>query len=134
MNDPSGDFWCEICGKNPGVHNHHRKRRSQGGDNSHENLMRICVGCHIFVHEHPDLSYEKGWLVKSWDDPKPLDKPVEHEHEGKCETCGLEIKATNPKRKKVEGEARRNRATYSIRVPKESREDGAGVMDDQFEW
>lgn len=49
------------------VHAHHRKRRSQGGDNSSANLLRVCVQCHTYIHANPERSYAKGWLVHSWD-------------------------------------------------------------------
>lgn len=49
------------------VHMHHRKRRSQGGTNDPTNLIAVCVACHSYIHNHPAISYERGWLVHSWD-------------------------------------------------------------------
>lgn len=46
---------------------HHRKRRSQGGSHSAENLMALCTESHQWVHDHPAESYAAGWLVHSWD-------------------------------------------------------------------
>jgi hypothetical protein len=64
--------WCEaatpVC-PGLGVSAHHRKLRSQGGDNSLENLLWVAVKCHRWIHDHPKESYEKGWMVKAWDDP-----------------------------------------------------------------
>ncbi len=51
------------------AHQHHRKLRSQGGTNDPDNLLGVCVLCHHEIHAHPAVSYEHGWLVKSWDDP-----------------------------------------------------------------
>lgn len=49
-----------------GCHVHHRKTRSQGGENSLENLRHACLLCHSFIHAHPEASYAAGWLVPSW--------------------------------------------------------------------
>jgi 5-methylcytosine-specific restriction endonuclease McrA len=48
---------------------HHRKMRSQGGSHSATNLLAVCKVHHIWIHENPAMSYERGWLVKSWDTP-----------------------------------------------------------------
>ncbi len=52
-----------------GWHCHHRKLRSQGGDNSMSNLIALCGLHHHAVHHAPQLAYELGYLVRSWDDP-----------------------------------------------------------------
>ncbi len=43
-----------------------------------ENLILLCgsgdTGCHGYVHAHPRESYEKGWMVLSYE--LPADKPV----------------------------------------------------------
>lgn len=44
---------------------HHRLRRSQGGDNTRDNILAVCSPCHDWIHAHPAISYEKGWLVRS---------------------------------------------------------------------
>lgn len=67
---------CAVCGAF--AHNgHHRKLRSQGGDEKHWNIIRLCgsgtTGCHGLVHAHPELAYECGLLVHSWDDPREVD-------------------------------------------------------------
>jgi hypothetical protein len=52
---------------------HHRKLRSQGGTDEGANLIPCCgsgtTGCHGHIHANPAESYERGWLVKSWQDP-----------------------------------------------------------------
>lgn len=49
---------------------HHRKLRSQGGQDSIENLVLLCPHCHkILIHGRPARSYARGFLVHSWDDP-----------------------------------------------------------------
>lgn len=63
---------CLRCGK-PATNRHHRKRKSQGGDDSPENVIDLCgsgtTGCHGWVHANPAQAYEQGWLVKSWQNP-----------------------------------------------------------------
>jgi len=55
---------------------HHRRRRSQGGQDSVENLVLLCgsgtTGCHGWVHAHPADARTAGFLVASWDDPAPI--------------------------------------------------------------
>jgi hypothetical protein len=31
--------------------------------------LAVCKVHHIWIHENPAMSYERGWLVKSWDTP-----------------------------------------------------------------
>lgn len=50
------------------VHFHHRKLRRHR-DHSPANLGHLCNPCHSYAHAHPTESYEKGWLLKSTDDP-----------------------------------------------------------------
>ena len=52
-----------------GEHLHHRLMRSQGGQHTVENLIRICHRCHHFIHMNPAWSYERGLLVRSTDIP-----------------------------------------------------------------
>ena len=64
---------CRLgCGR-VAVHKHHRKLRSQGGDNSPENLIDVCLECHEWIHRNPEISYELGLLVKSWQDPAEVE-------------------------------------------------------------
>lgn len=49
------DVWqCEACGKqlriNNGLEIHHIIFRSHGGDNSVQNCICLCVGCHEMAH------------------------------------------------------------------------------------
>jgi hypothetical protein len=63
---------CEIEGPGCtglGEHVHHRKMRSQGGDNSLACLVHACNHCHKRIHEHPEESYANGWLLHFWQDP-----------------------------------------------------------------
>jgi hypothetical protein len=63
-----------------------------------------------------------------WPGERQFSHDDEHEHEGKCEKCGLEIKSKP--RKRFKGEARRTRSTISLKVPKDADEDGAGLLDE----
>ena len=65
---------CDLRGprcNGIGVHTHHRQLRRHG-DESAANKMRVCAACHVFIHENVKLSYDKGWLVHSWDDPEEI--------------------------------------------------------------
>lgn len=43
-------------------HAHHILLRSQGGSDGQENLLAVCHACHGWIHLHPGLSYELGFL------------------------------------------------------------------------
>lgn len=58
-------YRCEVCRIGRIEHRHHRLRQAQGGTHELENLLAVCHICHDFIHHHPQLSYEKGWLVRS---------------------------------------------------------------------
>ena len=55
---------CEVCNKAPVDQAHHKRRRSQGGGNSLDNLLAVCLGCHQAIHAHPSASYEAGYLTR----------------------------------------------------------------------
>jgi len=45
------DGWrCQCCGTRTNLEVHHKKFRSQGGDDSEENLITLCAGCHERLH------------------------------------------------------------------------------------
>lgn len=54
------------------IHKHHRKRRSQGGDDSPENIIELEDWVHEAVHRNVTLAIEYGLLVNSWDDPAEI--------------------------------------------------------------
>lgn len=60
---------CERCGLGGELQRHHRKLRSQLGDDSESNLVEICPSCHAWAHANPEEAYATGWMVKSWDEP-----------------------------------------------------------------
>ena len=41
---------CQCCGARLNLEVHHKEFRSQGGDDSEENLIALCAGCHALVH------------------------------------------------------------------------------------
>ena len=41
---------CQMCERRPGVHLHHVKFRSQGGDDARDNLRWLCIHCHEEAH------------------------------------------------------------------------------------
>ena len=47
------DGWrCQMCGRMERLEIHHRKFRSQSGDDSEENLVTLCAKCHGLIHLH----------------------------------------------------------------------------------
>ena len=66
------------------MHRHHRKLRSQGGDDSEQNIMLVSPEQHRWIHDNPAASYARGWLVKSWQDPAEVPVtgtwPIRKEH------------------------------------------------------
>lgn len=60
-------YTCELpfC-LNPGSQKHHRFTREDGGSDRIENLMWLCVWCHIpEVHDKPERAYANGWLLRA---------------------------------------------------------------------
>lgn len=68
--------YCESCAR-PLPQDywaaHHRKLRSHGRDDSLTNLVALHHSCHNLasdsVHLRPGPAYERGLLVRSWEDP-----------------------------------------------------------------
>ena len=45
------DGWrCQSCGAISNLEVHHKQFRSHAGDDSDENLIILCVGCHEAMH------------------------------------------------------------------------------------
>ncbi len=58
---------CAICGCTA-HHGHHRKRRSQGGPNTAENILPLCFICHGKVHSSMStVAFGMGVLLRSTD-------------------------------------------------------------------
>jgi hypothetical protein len=58
--------WCEarlagVC-RGKATMNHHVRLRSRGGTNSAANLLHVCGWCHAYIHDHPRLSRELGFI------------------------------------------------------------------------
>ncbi len=45
---------CQCCGSRSKLEVHHKEFRSQGGDDSEENLISLCASCHSLVHRCSD--------------------------------------------------------------------------------
>lgn len=58
--------WCEFMAEGVctgrATHRHHLIPRSQGGGDEAANTADVCAPCHRWAHNHPALSYERGWL------------------------------------------------------------------------
>lgn len=52
--------WAGCAGR--GEHAHHVRRRSQGGDDTVDNLLMVCHRCHGEIHANPALAAKKGHL------------------------------------------------------------------------
>lgn len=50
-------FTCQRCGSSPdprGLHVHHiHRRRIKVTRHDDDNLVTLCMGCHMWAHEHP---------------------------------------------------------------------------------
>lgn len=68
--------YCEVGGEPLGGTwaVHHRKLRSQGGDNRLSNLLAVCHDHHNLsgasIHVKVHRSYSYGWLLESWKVPE----------------------------------------------------------------
>ena len=45
------DWKCRCCGNRQGLHPHHIKFASQGGEDVLDNLITVCWICHRLIHE-----------------------------------------------------------------------------------
>lgn len=66
--------YCEKCGKvGSNFALHHRRLKSQGGQDEVCNLMAVHHECHnmgtFAIHMNPKESVENGWIVPSWAEP-----------------------------------------------------------------
>jgi hypothetical protein len=101
------------------IHIHHRKKR-RAKDDRPVNKIGLPDVIHEWVEANPKAAMECGLWVKQGDDPAEIMVTIPEEALKKVRARGENLK----------GEAKRNRATYPIKVPKDEREDGAGLMDD----
>jgi 5-methylcytosine-specific restriction endonuclease McrA len=45
------DGWiCQNCGSRSNLEVHHKEFRSQGGDDTEQNLITVCAKCHARLH------------------------------------------------------------------------------------
>ena len=45
------DWWrCQTCGAREQLQIHHQRFKSEGGNDSEENLITLCAGCHDALH------------------------------------------------------------------------------------
>jgi hypothetical protein len=55
-------------------HTHHRLGRVHPRANEPDHLLDVCHVCHAWLHNHPEVSYETGWLLHYEDVPKENDR------------------------------------------------------------
>jgi 5-methylcytosine-specific restriction endonuclease McrA len=65
VHHPRHDFGSWRCSARA-VHVHHRLPTSAGGKHDLANLRALCVEHHDFIHIHPTVSYENGWLISRY--------------------------------------------------------------------
>lgn len=70
---------CEACGTTLAgkADLHHRFRRGMGGNSGDDldvavNLIRVHHLCHMWIHAHPDVAREHGWIVSSLDESRTV--------------------------------------------------------------
>jgi len=67
---------CEMCGRWGATNAHHRRNRSQGGDDELSNLLLLCgsgtTGCHGFVTTEPQIAKRMGWTVRRISSPREV--------------------------------------------------------------
>jgi hypothetical protein len=61
--------------------------RSQQGDDSPENIMLVTEELHRWIHANPGISYARGWLVKSHEDPAKIPVQPHPELRFECHIC-----------------------------------------------
>ena len=63
---------CDLCGfplEADWFDAHHRKARSQGGQDATTNLVALHRACHKWVHENPAKATVVGFICPSWANP-----------------------------------------------------------------
>jgi hypothetical protein len=59
--------WCEAqtekCTGRAEIR-HHKRGRGKPGDDDREHTLDVCDACHRWIHAHPRVSYERGWMEK----------------------------------------------------------------------
>lgn len=104
--------------KPEGYHEHHRQLR-RGGDERPVNKLYVGPELHEWIHLHPEEARQLGWIVSQHEDP-----------------ADVSIVLPDPSNFRAKREVKRgpekprDRATISFKVPKDDREDGAGLFDD----
>lgn len=67
---------CIRCGTSRHLDPHHRRLKSQGGEDQPQNLIMLCRTCHDVVHANRADAEKAGLIVQAGADP--LKVPVEH--------------------------------------------------------
>lgn len=64
---------CDICGQALSAKRwecHHRRLKSQGGEDERGNLLALHDACHSLAHRHRAWARECGYIVHRGDDPQ----------------------------------------------------------------
>lgn len=61
-------FTCLRCAGR-GTDRHHRRRRRVAGEHQHClcNLVLLCRACHGWVHQHPAVATDEGFIVSAFE-------------------------------------------------------------------
>lgn len=76
------DGRCDYCGQPLGFDAfdcHHRRRRSQLGDDNPITCIAVHRTCHEVIHRNVRVSLLGGFLCKSWQDPAARPMHLHHE-------------------------------------------------------
>lgn len=70
---------CQVDGRNPGVHAHHRRPRGKGGSSAEDtnlspNGLWLCARCHDWIESHRAVALDLGLLVAQG--KSPLHQPA----------------------------------------------------------
>lgn len=61
------ETWCEAKTEactGRAEHRHHLQGRVGEGVDEREATLDVCAACHRWIHDHPKISYERGWLLR----------------------------------------------------------------------
>lgn len=69
---------CVACGGRP-VHAHHGESRSRGGDDTRENLLGLCTGCHRVYHDGGSYRGAFGKTISAGLVQSAIGRYIDHE-------------------------------------------------------
>ena len=105
--------------KPAGYHEHHRRKGDRQTEVRGCDVIYVPPLLHDWIEKHPEEARQLGFSVSRYEDP--ADVPI---------VIPEEILKPERKKRERKAEKPRNRVNVTINVPKDEREDGAGILDD----